>query len=167
MVKRPYTETIINLFQIAWHMAMLQVQNTPITKPIKPNKMRKIKFRAWVETREGKEMVYDWCFLNTQDNHFNAVDLTNERPDIGEVYSVMQFTGLLDKNGREIYEHDWCRAEFRTKDGIKVIQGKIILDQFMWCIDCTNSIGEDIFSINRPHNFEVIGDIFNNPELIA
>ena len=81
--------------------------------------------------------------------------------------TIGEFTGRLDMHGKEIYEGDWCRAEFRTKDGIQVIQGHIIMDEFMWCIDCTGCVGDDIFSINRPHNFEVIGNVHDNPELLG
>ena len=80
---------------------------------------------------------------------------------------VMQFTGLQDKNGVDIYEGDWCIAKFRTKEGIHVIKGKIIMDEYMWCIDCVGCVGDDIFSINRPYNFEVIGNIYQNPELLT
>jgi len=180
--------------------------------------MRKIKFRAWVETREGNEMVYDWCFLNTQDNHFNAVDLTNERPDIGEVYSVMQFTGLLDKNGREIYEDMTLRIkgvmgdnkEYKydaiykvnkiTHAGVSISFVKLYSEEpdsvdnsipihlnlsFAdgLCLDYRNANysnlcledthGGNIVSRRKwqgnhyTNDIEVIGDIFNNPELIA
>ena len=115
---------------------------------------REIKFRAWGSF--GKKMHYQkenqelFSFLR----EFHGMDL-------------MEFTGLHSKNGKEIYDGDWCTAEFRTKEGIQVIQGRIIMDEYMWCIDCTGCIGDNIFSINRPHNFEVIGNIYENPELIA
>jgi len=82
-------------------------------------------------------------------------------------FHLMQYTGRKDMNGKEIYESDWCRAEFRTKEGIQVIQGEIIMDDFMWCIECPKESGDDIYSINRPHNFEVIGNRFENPELFG
>lgn len=113
-------------------------------------KQREIKFRAW-HLDDG--MLY--------------FDFDSFQKDYHDQYgSIMQYTGLKDKNGKEIYENDWCYAKFRTKEGIRVIQGRIIMDDFMWCIDCTNSIGDDIFIINRPHDFEVIGNIYENPELI-
>jgi hypothetical protein len=74
-------------------------------------------------------------------------------------HTVGEFTGLCDKNGVKVFEGDWCTAMFRTKEGIQVIQGHIMMDEFMWCVDCTGCVGDDIFSINRPHSFEVIGNI--------
>jgi hypothetical protein len=66
-----------------------------------------IKFRAVVTINSNKrEFVYNYCFLNHENNHFFGTDLTNERPDIGEVLFINQFTGLRDNKNNEIYEGD-------------------------------------------------------------
>lgn len=119
---------------------------------------REIKFRAW---SENSKMMIPHERLEIGIKNINKT---------GQSYNshlhYMQWTGLKDKNNKDIYEGDWCSAEFRTKDGIQVIQGKIIMDEYMWCIDCTGCVGNDIFSINRPYDFEVIGNIYQNPELL-
>lgn len=111
---------------------------------------REIKFRAWVAS-ENK--IFDFDLINALTGDIYLTDYDN----------IMQYTGLKDKNGKEIYEGDWCRAEYRTREGIITVQGNIVFDEFMWCVDCKN----DIFSINRLHNFEVIGNIYENPELLG
>lgn len=138
---------------------------------------RVIKFRAFVETHSGKEMVDNWCYLNLTDNHFYAVDITNERPDIGKVFSVMQFTGLHDKNGKEIYEGDICISKYGTKKPVQICFGEFenILDSdddkstnigFYF----TESTGE-VTPLGKCTNgttdyLEVIGNIHQNPELL-
>lgn len=84
-----------------------------------------------------------------------------------EGYKLMQFTGLQDKNGKDIYEDDWCRAEFRDKEGIHVVQGRIIMSEYMWCLDCTGTdVCPDIYSINRLHSFDLVSNVYESPELI-
>lgn len=118
---------------------------------------------GFVQKRAIKFRDYDFDTKTVRYFDLDRYD-RNEHDTYG---NTTEFTGRLDMHGKEIYEGDWCRAEFRTKDGIQVIQGHIIMDEFMWCIDCTGSVGDDIFSINRPHNFEVIGNIYENPELFG
>jgi len=59
--------------------------------------MREIKFRAWCETEKH---MYNWNNLINQ-NLKNIFTITQ---DCG--YNLMQYTGLHDKNGKEIYEGD-------------------------------------------------------------
>ena len=73
----------------------------------KGNIMREIKFRAW--GKENKEiyepdLIYDG----------KSAEL-NKSPDLQDVDSnndvLMQYTGLKDKNGKEIFEGDICRLD--------------------------------------------------------
>lgn len=122
---------------------------------------REIKFRAFVETHDGKEMINNWCFLNHKDNHFNAVDITNERPDIGYVYAVMQYTGLKDMNGKEIYEGDilqWVSSNPFSKGEIRKVQVNYVQAQF-WC---QGTIGVYLAELLVNEKCEIIGNIYEN-----
>ncbi|WP_372757731.1 YopX family protein [Lactococcus lactis] len=81
---------------------------------------------------------------------------------------IMQSTGLTDKNGVEIYEGDIVRVtdEDESADfcdgGIGTING---LDElFMWYID--GDVENGLFDINSSYYIEVIGNIYENPELL-
>jgi len=133
--------------------------------------MRQIKFRAW--DTKYKKMIFTGFHLLGEVMAFGEIEeyCMKTKGDNGSIgrwndIEIMQYTGLKDKNGKEIYEGDWCEAEFRDRKGIQVIQGQIIMDDYMWCIDCRGCVGDDIFSINRPYNFEIIGNIYENPELL-
>lgn len=73
--------------------------------------------------------------------------------------NVMQFTGLYDKNGKEIYEGDIVKLV--NKDGIKHIteikwhNGRYVTDTWMMFADTLVL-----------HKCEVIGNIYENSELI-
>ncbi len=66
--------------------------------------MREIKFRAW---NDVDNKIVDWNTLRTLPK--TLVDIISDR---ARHYKLMQYTGLKDKNGVEIYEGDILKNDY-------------------------------------------------------
>ncbi len=111
------------------------------------NKKRIIKFRAWVKSRnEMRDNIH--CVLGSA-YVYNCMTL-QVLPLNNSV--LMQFTGLLDKNGKEVYEGDILRE----------VNNALVVEWHNTGFWCEAGDGSWIM----PSNFEIIGNIYENPELI-
>lgn len=83
---------------------------------------------------------------------------------------IMQCTGLKDKNGKLIYEDDIVRFKDNitingSKTHIAVIEHNEAFNSFMYHAECMG-----LYTVNKAQNkqfnVEVIGNIYENPELL-
>lgn len=118
---------------------------------------REIKFRGW--ERELQMMVYDtelggWHF-EYDGNPVRAVNQMINEEDY--FYDLMQYTGLKDKNGVEIYEGDIVQTGWQG--GTK---GSVVFNKDTYCVN--TGVGYIFF--NHPESYEVIGNIYEHPHLL-
>ena len=132
--------------------------------------MREIKFRVWDEKRKDmvsweelvaakEELVFSW--MSMQDENTKNI--------------IEQFTGLHDKNGKEIYEGDIV-----SHNGL-VRKNELLIIDFKdgaFCLTAQNKkIGEDVSCTIRDLMFQakkckmnleliIFGNIHENPELL-
>jgi hypothetical protein len=116
-------------------------------------KMKEIKFRAW--DKSDKMMKYSKSYdgLGT---FFNLIEL---REEANVQYELMQYTGLKDKNGKEIYENDLI------DDGcgkVFLVESITPLQQSMYF----SYENYDDFMSNSDIDYEIAGNIHENPELL-
>lgn len=126
--------------------------------------MREIKFR-------GKDNKFEWIYgdllQNSDDDKKMIVDNKNDLYFV-ESETVGQFTGLHDKNGKEIYEGD-------------IVKGKYMYKEYLWLVEFNNHVsclsGFTLKAINHGKSCvhagmfseerrEVIGNVHDNTELL-
>ena len=83
--------------------------------------------------------------------------------------TICQCTGLKDKNGKLIWENDICRRILFPTKRIKTIF-RIAYVPYKCCLSAIDLDGSNVTFlsdyINNQYEVEVIGNIFDNPELI-
>ena len=132
--------------------------------------MREIKFRAWL--KEEKKMVNvetidftDKSIQYLEKNEFiNAYLLRRVSFDDVE---LMQYTGVKDKNGKEIYEGDIIKYKFPYDTRLKHISPVKFLETEA-SFGIKDRYGNEIplYTISANNYFEVIGNIYENKNLL-
>ena len=136
---------------------------------------REIKFRGknkdigWVEGQVAYDLNEDTYIIREveQDSSYGSEEAM--------LFAIMwyrvdketigQYTGLKDENGKEIYRGDIVQGLFADQEepGIK---GQVIYsnDQASYMVIASNN---DEWELGYLDNLEVIGNIYNNPELLG
>lgn len=130
------------------------------------NSQRQIKFRAWdKEQREGGGMLYSDKYPDLQCFFCLAYGQITEP----KTNPLMQFTGLHDKNGKEIYEGDI--VDTGTDKGMQVHIGGYLetVGGNGNGVHISNKNETRVFGVspfNQDNAIEIIGDIYESPELL-
>lgn len=142
--------------------------------------MREIKFRAWVKPLMKMAEVNGWL----KGTVFLSADSGEGSRDMTDI-ELMQFTGLKDKNGVEIYEgdivkllqRDWpsqldSYPELSHEQYLDMLALRLVVSFKRGSFVMAHSIDDEAYYQTFDYGgykdiFEVVGNIYENPELLA
>lgn len=126
--------------------------------------MREIKFRAWDKSQNKMYQVRGINFDN-EDLWLKINETQIMGANLFEV-ELMQYTGLKDKNGTEIYEGDIVKYTSELENGIFEVKYSNCRFYGLWIEANFMDITTDLFYLGCSNELEVIGNIYQNPELL-
>ena len=132
--------------------------------------MRKLKFRAWLKEEKKMVNVETMDFTDKSIQYLEKNEFINAyllRRMIFDDIELMQYTGLKDKNGKEIYEEDIIKYKFPYDTRLKHISPVKFLETEA-SFGIKDRYGNEIplYTISANNYFEVIGNIYENKNLL-
>jgi uncharacterized phage protein (TIGR01671 family) len=136
--------------------------------------MREIKFRVWDKRTSQMSLVATVSFGDDG----SALTIMAELAPKGQYYNaivhgengvLMQYAGLHDKNGVEVYEGDIVRATLVENPGpavCEVTEVVSIHEGHLAPFYMRVNFEEDWWKDSLADGFEVIGNIYEHPELV-
>jgi len=124
--------------------------------------MRELKFRAWDKVEEKMLFDADPFAIHVSGSNEPLLAETHRNEDC----IFEQYTGLKDKNGKEIYEGDILGGIW--EDGYIAYCDKCKQFQYhcngVGCMACSGDV--QWYELVDDRELEVIGNIHENPELV-
>ena len=117
--------------------------------------MREIKFRAW--DKENKKMM-KVSSLHLENKEISVKE--NETFHLFRMQDLMQYTGLKDKNGKEIYEGDIVVLNNIENDNMCIVR----YEHSSYRLEGW-SLREDLSNV-EDRFLEVVGNIYENKNLL-
>ena len=131
--------------------------------------MREFKFRAWEEFKDNKPLRCGkkGTMITDKDFSWHSISFPFRKKDLDQKfgkYYIMQYTGLKDKNGIEVYEGDIVKYKYTSREQIAEIKYNKEKLGFDFADNKVNL--SYAYNFRQINNIEVIGNIYENQELL-
>ena len=150
---------------------------------IERNTMKKIKFKAYVydltdedshpleiDLRAGR--LWDVTSINFKDQIVEIMDDDGNtwEYELNDEIALVQYTGFKDKNSKEIYDGYIVSLKYlydkRTTDKCQVVWREDKASFGLKSLKGLTNEAYELYQVTAEHNLEIIGNIYENPELL-
>ena len=129
--------------------------------------MRTIKFR-------GRKPNGEWLYGDLVQCDGQVVIIPADGYDSFDCYfvdpeTVGQYTGLKDKNGKEIYEgdvHEYDGRHFAVKFGYYTDDDTHVEMYYGWYLDSNSLEEQGSLGVDSEKYVNIVGNVYENPELL-